>query len=76
MNRNVNKTFLETITPSDIAYILSLIKNSQEVWDQNMSCAENPHERGREKKLCPIFMSGKGKKRVFGKNVWTRDGLE
>ena len=64
------------ITPSDIAYVLSLIKNSQEVWDQNMWCAENPHEGGREKKLRPIFTSSKGKKRVFGENVWTREGLE
>ena len=63
-------------TPSDIVYILSLIKKSQEVWDQNMRCTENPHEGGREKKLRPIFMSSKGKKRVFGENVWTRDGLE
>jgi len=76
MKKFVNKTFLEMITPSDIAYVLSLIKNSQEVWEQNKRCVENSHKAGGEKKLRPIFTSGKGKKRVFGENVWTREGLE
>jgi hypothetical protein len=76
MKRNVNRTFLEMITPSDIAYVLSLIKNSQGVWDQNLKVAVNPHVAGKEKKLRPIFTSGKGKKRVFGESIWTREGLE
>jgi hypothetical protein len=38
--------------------------------------AANPHVLGGEEKLCPIFTSGKGKKRVFGESVWTREGLE
>ncbi len=31
MKRFVNRSFLEMITPSDIAYVLALIKNSQGV---------------------------------------------
>ncbi len=31
IKRFVNKTFLEMITPSDISYVLALIKNSQGV---------------------------------------------
>jgi hypothetical protein len=76
MKRFVNKTFLEMITPSDIAYVLALIKNSQGVWDQDMRVAANPHVLGGEEKLRPLFTSGKGKKRIFGKCMWTREGLE
>jgi hypothetical protein len=76
MKRFVNKTFLDMITPSDIAYVLALIKNSQGVWHQDMRVAANPHVLGSEEKLRPIFTSGKGKKRIFGKCVWTREGLE
>jgi hypothetical protein len=44
------------------------------VWDQDARMAANPHGGG-EKKMRPLFTSGKGKKRLFGK-MWTRDGLE
>ncbi len=64
------------ITPSDIAYVLALIKNSQGVWDQDMRVAVNPHVLGGKEKLRPLFTSSKGKKRIFGKCVWTREGLE
>ena len=64
------------ITPSDIAHVISLIKNSQGVWDQDLRVAANPHVLGGEEKLRPIFTRGKGKKRVFGESVWTREGLE
>ncbi len=38
--------------------------------------AKNPHVQGGKEKLRPIFMSSEGKKRIFGKSVWTREGLE
>jgi hypothetical protein len=76
MKKFYNRTFLEMITPSDIAYVISLIKNSQGVWDQDLRVAASPHVLGGEEKLRPIFTSGKGKKRVFGESVWTREGLE
>ena len=66
MKRFVNRSFLEMITPSDIAYVLALIKISQGVWDQDLREVENPHVQGGEEKLRPIFTSGKGKKRIFG----------
>jgi hypothetical protein len=74
-SNNVNRVFLELISPSDIAYVLELIKNGKGVWDQVVRMAANPHGGG-EKKMCLLFTSGKGKKRLFGKCVWTRDGLE
>ncbi len=76
MKMFVNKTFLKMITPSDIAYVLALIENSQGVWDQDMRVTANPHVLGGKEKLWPLFTSGKGKKRIFGKCVWTREGLE
>ncbi len=45
---------MELISPSDIAYVLALIKNGKGVWDQDVRMAANPH-RGGEKKLCPLF---------------------
>ncbi len=76
MKRFVHKTFLEMLIPSDIAYVLALIKNSHGVWDQDMRVAANPHVLGGKEKLRPLFTSGKDKKRKFGKCVWTRVGLE
>ena len=75
MKKFVNRVFLELISPSDIAYMLALIKNGKGVWDQDVKMAANPHGSG-EKKLHRLFTSGKGKKRLFGKSVWTREGLD
>jgi hypothetical protein len=68
MKKYVNRVFLELISPSDIAYVLPLIKNDTGVWDQDVRMVANPHCGG-EKKLCPLFTSGKGKNRLFGKSV-------
>jgi hypothetical protein len=75
MKKYVNRVFLELISPSDIAYVLALIKNGKGVWDQDVRMVANPRGGG-EKKLRPLFTSGKGKKRLSGKSVWMRDGLE
>jgi hypothetical protein len=75
MKKYFNRVFLELISPSDIAYMLALIKNGKGVWDQDVRMVVNPCGGG-EKKLRPLFTSGKGKKRMFGKSVWTREGLE
>ncbi len=75
MKKYVNRVFLELISPSDIAYVLTLIKNGKGVWDTDVRMAANSHGGG-EKKLHPLFTIGKGKKRLFGKSVWTREGLE
>jgi hypothetical protein len=56
MKKYVSRVFLELISPSDIAYVLALIKNGKGVWDQDVRMAANPHGSG-EKKLRPIFTS-------------------
>ncbi len=55
--------------------MLALIKNGKGVWDQDVRMVANLHGGG-VKKLRPLFTSGKGKKRLFGNSVWTREGLE
>jgi hypothetical protein len=75
MKKYVNKIFLELISPSDIACVLTLIKNGKGVWDQDVRMTANPHGGG-EKKLCLLFTSSKGKKCLFRKSMWTRKGLK
>jgi hypothetical protein len=75
MKKFVNRVFLELISPSDIAYMLALIKNGKGVWDQDVKMAANQHGGG-EKKLCLLFTSVKSKKRLFRKSVLMREGLE
>jgi len=33
--------FFQFVTPSDIAYVISVIKNGKEMWDQEIRLAEN-----------------------------------
>jgi hypothetical protein len=68
MKKYVNRVFLELISPSDISYVLALIKNGKGVWDKNVRIAANPHGSGK-KKLHLLFTSSKGKKRLFRKSV-------
>ncbi len=54
------KTLLHFITPSDIAYVIALLKNSQTAW-RGTSVDE-------QKKT--LFTSGDRKKRQFGATNW------
>jgi hypothetical protein len=59
-------SFIDIITPSNIAFVISVIKNSREVWDQKIRAAKfsvalPPGER--EVKLRPLFTEGSGGKR-------------
>ena len=63
------------ITPSDIAYVLSIIKNGKESWDQTKRLESTPGTRP-EKKIQPLFSRGEGRKRVSGQTVWNNTGLE
>ena len=63
------------ITPSDIAYVIALIVNGREVWDQAKRLMKDPDAQP-EKKEKPLFSTGEGKKRESGKSVWNNHGLE
>ncbi len=78
MHYNAGRSFLDIIGPSDIGYILSIIKNSKGMWDQDIQMQELGKEakKNTEKKLKPLFTSGSGQKRTQGKSLWTLEGME
>ena len=60
-------SYLDIITASDIAYIISLIKNSNNVWLKM---------RNSDGKLVkPLFTAGEGLKRVYGITTWNKSGM-
>ncbi len=63
-------SLLDIITPSDISYMICLIKNSKDVWRQ-----ANDDTDLSSKKVRPLFTSGEGKKRTFGDTTWNKTGL-
>ncbi len=78
MKNNEGLLFIDIITPSDIAFVVSVIKNSQKVWDQKIRLAKSgaalpPSER--EVKLRPLFTEGTGKKKEQGRTLWSDDGI-
>ncbi len=75
MTNKPNRPFFCYVMPSDIVYILSLIKNRKDMWDQSKRCQENPEAR-HEKRVKPLFSTGEGKRRESGKTVWNNNGLE
>ncbi len=68
MTKEPNRPFFCYVTPSDIAYILSLIKNRKDMWDQTKRCQEN-HEARHEKRAKQLLRTGEGKRRESGKTV-------
>ena len=50
MQKKLNITFLELISPSDIVYVIALIKNGEgQGWDHDLRKEQNPHGVGRRK---------------------------
>ena len=75
MKQYAGSPFFLMITPSDIAYVIALIKNGKEMWDQAKRLMNNPDAEP-EKKAKPLFSTGEGKKRESGMSVWNNKGLE
>ena len=75
MKQNPEHPVFSFITPSDIAYVIALIMNGRDVWDQAKRLMSNPDAEP-EKKEKPLFSTGEGKKRESGKSVWNNEGLE
>ncbi len=67
--------FFNMVTPSDIAYVLAIIKNGKDSWDQTkrLGCTQGTTQ---EKKIQLLFSRGDGKKRLSGITVWNNPGLE
>jgi hypothetical protein len=62
---NEGLSFIYKITPSDIAFVISVLKNGREVWDQNIKMMQlgAAVHGDRETKKRPLFTGGKGKKK-------------
>ena len=74
MKKNANKVFFQLITPSDIAFVISLLKNGMPVWNRKKVLFET--DEMMKTKAKPLFMSGEGQKRSFGKTTWSKEGLK
>jgi len=69
-------SFIDIMTPSDIAYVIAIVKNSGEMWDQNVRMTEMGQRAwgSKEKKLRPLFTQGEGMRRDKGETLWNREG--
>ncbi len=78
MRYNAGRSFLDIIGPSDIAYVVSIMKNSKGIWEQDIRMQELGEEAkdNPEKKLKPLFTSGSGQKRTQGKELWNLEGMK
>ena len=65
---NCGSSYLDIITASDVAYVLSLIMNSCEVWLKRKTADG--------KLVKPLYTSGKGVKRVYGVTTWSKSGMK
>ena len=74
MKINANKVFFQLVTPSDIAFVISLLKNGMPVWKRKKVLFET--EEMKKTKAKPLFTSGEGQKRSFGKTTWSKEGLK
>jgi hypothetical protein len=72
---NLGCTYLDIITPSDIAYIISVIKNSAHLWLQKRGDACGKMEM-ENVTLKPLFTVGQKKKRTFGVTTWNKLVIE
>ena len=70
IKNNAGISLLDIITPSDVSYMICLIKNSKDVWSQAIDDDED-----NSKKVRSLFTSGEGKKRTFGDTTWNKEGL-
>ena len=71
-------TFLDLIRPSDVAYVISLVKNGRGMWDMNIEMREMARSgeiRRTEAKAWPLFTGGKGKKWNWGRTCGRRKVL-
>jgi hypothetical protein len=78
LKNNGGVSFVDRITPSDIAFVINVLKNGRAVWDQNIKMKQlgAAMHGDRETKKRPLFTGGKGKKKEQGKSLWSGEGLK
>ncbi len=73
------RSYLDIIGPGGMAYIVSVIKNSKDMWDLDIRMQELGTKAigsQQEKKLRPLFTSGSGQKRTQCKSLWNTEGMK
>ncbi len=72
------RIILDVIVPGDIVNIISIIKNSKDMWDQDLRMQKLGAQAigSHEKKLKPLCTSGSGQKRTQGKSLWNLKGMK
>ncbi len=71
---NPNVVWFQLITPSDFAFVISLVKNGMPAWNKKKVLFDV--EESKKTKAKPLFTSGEGQKRSFGKTTWSKEGLK
>jgi hypothetical protein len=68
-----NVVWFQLLTPSDIAWVILLIKNGKSIWDQkkNLQQLDSNEVQMRKK---PLFTAEQGTKRVLGNQLGIRRG--
>ena len=74
MKMHPNKIWFQLITPSDIAFVISLLKNGLPMWKKKAAKWDSDELRKTTAK--PLFTSGEGQKRSFGKTTWSKEGIQ
>jgi hypothetical protein len=69
LEANPGTSFLEMIGPSDVAYVITLLKNSKDVWmhDPTDKTTVPPKQ---------LYTRGESKKRTFGKSTMSEEGIK
>ncbi len=78
LRNNEGLSFTDIISPSNIAFVISVIKNGWDVWDQKIRMKElgaAVHGK-REVKIWPLFTEGTGKKKEQGRSLWSDEGIK
>jgi hypothetical protein len=57
------------IRPSDMAYVICIVKNNNEMW------CHDPTDTTKEQPK-PLFTRGESKKHEFGKTTWNNNGIK
>ncbi len=78
LKNNEGFLFIDRITPSDIVFVISILKNGCDVMDQTIKMKQlGAVVHGEmETRLQPLFTGGIGKKKEQGMSLWSDEGLK
>ncbi len=78
LRNNEGLLFVDIISPSNIVFVISVIKNGRDVWDQKIRMKElGAAVHGeREVKVRPLFTGGTEKKTEQGNSLWSDEGMK